>query len=123
MRIVDAQMLFVLSLASGWPTFAHGESLERYCDRYAREYVAYTQKGLAEGCNLPGTDYNREFAACIRHSRAGGEEGRPDTLGIRNYVAACIANKPAQRYRPDLPIIEPQPMEPYRPDLPIFQNQ
>jgi hypothetical protein len=101
MKIIFAQALVALSLASGLPTFANAESVEEYCARYASEYVAFTQKGLAEGCNLPSADYNQEYSQCVRHTTAGGEEGRPDTFGIRNYVATCIANKPAQRYRPN----------------------
>jgi hypothetical protein len=108
MKIADAQALVALSLASGLPTFASAESVEEYCARYASEYVAFTQKGLAEGCNLPTTDYNQEYSRCIRHTKAGGEEGRPDTMGIRSYVAECVASQPAKRYRPGLPVIRPQ---------------
>ena len=105
MKIIHAQMLVVLSLTAGPPTSASAESVEEYCKRYANEYVAFTKKGLAEGCNLPTIDFNQEYDACVRHTKAGGEEGRPDTFGIRNLVATCIANKPAQRYRPGLPLI------------------
>ena len=108
MKIVAAQALAALSLASGLPTFAIAENVEEYCARYASEYVAFTQKGLAEGCKLPSTDFNQEYDRCIRHTKAGGEEGRPDTLGIRSYVASCIASQPAKRYRPGLPLIRTQ---------------
>src|SRR5918993_220786 len=98
MKIIAAQTVIVLSLPFGLPTLANAESVEEYCERYANEYVALTQKGLSEGCKLPNTNFNQEFSSCVRHTKAGGEEGRPDTFGIRSYVTDCLARQPAKRY-------------------------